>query len=438
MTHNYKLRTVFGWIVLLIISLIPVLLWLVFGPGISELTDYSSTTHALGEIFGLVGMTMFALTFVLSTRIKYIEDVFGGLDKAYIVHALLGGTALILILAHPIFLVLKFIPSEISTAAKYLLPSSNISVNLGIIALTIMVILIYITLYTKIKYHTWKFTHEFLGLVFLFALLHIFLVRGSATADNIFDGYYIYASVVSFIGLFSFSYSLFLKNRIIKNAVYKINDIKTSKDLFVLELTPEHKPLSYKSGQFVFVRFYNNKLSKEAHPFSIASKSDSESMRIIVKKLGDFTNNLEYLKVGDKVSLEGPYGRFHFKNYASKDQIWIASGIGITPFIGMAEDLEEKKVNVDLYYTTKDKSDMVGYDLFNQIALNNKHFRFIDWSSNEKGRITLENIKKISGTLKNKEFLICGSPQFKESIINELRKEKIKNKNIHEEAFDFR
>jgi predicted ferric reductase len=335
---------------------------------------------------------------------------------------------------------LKFVPSNIAQAAEYILPSIHWSVNFGIIALTGMLILIYITLYTKMKYHKWKFTHEFLGLMFFFAVLHIFLVRGNASADNIFDGYYIYAAIVSLIGLGAFSYSLFIKNRLVKNAVYKIKNIEQSKDMFEIDLVPEHKPINYKSGQFIYIRFYNEKLSKEPHPFSIASKSGENTIKIVVKKLGDFTNYLENLKVGEKVSIEGPYGRFNFRKYRDKDQIWIAAGIGITPFLGMAEDLLniEKHGKIELYYTVRNEPEFIGYDKFSKIASNIEGFSFVPWISNKNGRINVNVIKKFSGNLRDKEVFICGPERFKESLIKQIVNEGTKKSSIHEEAFEFR
>lgn len=434
-----NLKRFLGWTVLLLISLSPVLLLFLLGPEAKEFNNYSDITHSLGEVFGLVGMTMFALTFVLSTRIKHIEEIFGGLDKVYIVHGIFGGTALILILFHPIFLVLKFVPSSIGLAAKYLLPSYYWSVNLGIIALIGLIFLISATLFTKIKYHTWKFSHEFLGLVFIIAVLHIFLVRGVASQDNIFYGYYTYAAVVSFIGLLAFFYSLFIKKRVLKNAVYTISIIEQNNDKFTIKMTPDHKPISYKSGQFIFVRFYNENLSKEEHPFSIASASNSNEIKIIIKKLGDFTNKLEHLKVGDKVSVEGPYGRFNTSD-KSTNQIWIAGGIGITPFLGMLEDIWNgtRKVSVDLYYSVRTDSDFISHDFISTIASKIKSFKFIPWNSTDKGYLTAEKIEKISGNLKGKVFFICGPSRFKESLIRDLVKRGVDKSSIHEEAFDFR
>ncbi len=429
-----------GILSITLLTIIPIIFWATLGPDAAEAMNYANITHDLGEVFGLLGMTLFALTFILSTRLKFIENLFGGLDKVYVVHGIVGGLALIFVLFHPIFLVLKFIPSEISTAAGYLIPSSYWSTNFGIIALLGMIILIYITLYSKMKYHRWKFTHEFLGLIFLFAVLHVFLVRGEASGDIIFSGYYVYATLVSAIGLGAFFYSLVIKNRFIKNAVYRIEKIKKNGDLFEISLVPEHKPIEYKSGQFIFVRFYNKNLSKEAHPFSIASKSNENEIKIIVKQLGDFTNKLIHLERGNKVSLEGPYGKFHFKHYNNKDQIWIGSGIGITPFLGMVMDLENEreKENVDFYCLVRENSEIIARDMLEEISQKRKGFRFIEWNSHKKGRIDVNIIKNISGNLMNKDILLCGSPKFKESIIKQLMKKGVKKSNIHEEVFDFK
>ena len=433
---------IFGWSVIILLSLLPVFLLFYLGPN-TNLSSYPELTHKLGEIFALVGITMFALTFILTMRLKFIEDIFGGLDKVYIVHCILGGTALILIVFHPILLVLRYIPSNLYQAALYLLPSSFWSVNFGIIAMIGFVALIYATLYSKIKYNLWKVSHKFLGLVFVFAVLHMFLVRGVASRDAIFNGYYIYAAIVSIIGLLSFSYTVFLKNLFSKKSItYKIESIKKVKETHEFVFLPQGNALKYKSGQFIFVRFYNEKLSREAHPFSIASKSNDPKIKVIVKKLGDFTNTLDHVSVGDKVVIEGPYGRFN-KNKTddfSFDQVWIAGGIGITPFIGMAEDLVEKgaKNHVDLYYSVKTREDLVGLDKLREIEKDNKNFRTFPWISKENGYLTVKEILKRSSPLLKKKFYLCGPAGFKKSIKEDLILSGVSNSNIYEEDFTFR
>lgn len=50
------------------------------------------------------------------------------------------------------------------------------------------------------------------------------------------------------------------------------------------------------------------------------------------------------LKEGDLALVEGPYGLFSSKYAKEKEQVWIAGGIGITPFLSLAKDMYTNKV----------------------------------------------------------------------------------------------
>ncbi|MDR2015160.1 MAG: ferric reductase-like transmembrane domain-containing protein [Azoarcus sp.] len=109
------------------------------------------------------------------------------------------------------------------------------------------------------------------------------------------------------------------------------------------------------AGQFAFVRFTGNN-GEEAHPFTISSAWKNDGLlRFHVKNLGDYTARLPVtLKAGDRVTVEGPYGCFRFEN--GTRQIWVAGGIGITPFLARMEELvhrESAKVAVDLFYCAR-------------------------------------------------------------------------------------
>lgn len=433
-------KKIIGLSVFILLSLVPIFLLFYLGPNTNREYNFSEITHKLGQITALVGITMFALTFVLSSRMRFIENLFGGLDKMYSVHGILGGTALTLILFHPILLVLKFIPSNIKLAASYLLPSSFWSVNLGFIALAGMIILIMITLYSKIKYHKWKISHRFLGIIFILAVLHMFLVRGNASRDLIFNGYYTYAAIVSIIGIGSFSYATFIRNLIFKEKKYQVSEIRKNVNVYEIMLSPLSKPIQYKSGQFIFVRFYNNKLSKEQHPFSIASGSNENKIKIFVKNLGDFTSNLDVVKVGDKVLVEGPYGKFNKNSNENLDKVWIAGGIGITPFIGMTNDIINNTIKnkVYLFYSVKSREDLIALKYLKSIEEKNKNFNIFPWITNEKGYLNIKYISEKVGNLNNKEFYICGPYEFKKSLKKSIINSGVPEKRIHEEDFNFR
>ncbi len=432
-----KYKKIIGWTILLAISFLPILPWYFFRPE-TDLSSYANFTHAIGQLTGLIGMTMFALTFMLSTRMRFIEDLFGGLDKVYVVHKILGATSLILILFHPIFLVLKYVPSNMELAAKYLLPFDALAVDLGIIALLVMIILIFVSFYFKIRYQIWKFSHEFLGLAFILALLHIILVRGIVSRDYIFEGYYAYVIIVGIIGLSGFIYGLIIKRRL-NQYEYKVDNVILKNDIYDITMSPESNPMKYKSGQFIFLKFYSKKLTKEPHPFSIASSSSNPKVRVVVKNLGDYTSRLSELKKGDKVMVEGPYGRFNYaRNHA--DQVWIAGGIGITPFIGMAEDLKGKKNKnqITLFYSVRQKDDFIALEQFRAIEKSTDTFKIVPWATSEHGRLTIENIIKETGKLKNKEFYLCGPKEFKNSLTNALIQQGASKSKIYSEEFEFK
>ena len=431
-----------GTLIIVVLSLIPVFLLFQYGPS-RDMTSYSEITHRLGQIAALVGVTLFALTFVLSTRFRFIENLFGGLDKVYMAHGIMGSIALVLLLFHPILLVLKFLPANFNLAAVYLLPGSYWSVNFGIIALFGLATLVGVTLYSRMKYQKWKFTHEFLGTVFIIAMLHIFLVRNQAARDYIFNGYYLFAGIVAGIGIIAFAYSLILRKRIAEHRTYRVKNIQTLGTVFGITFSPERDALKYNSGQFVFLRFFSKKISSEPHPFSIASKSDDPELKVYIKKLGDFTSELVNLKVGDKAIIEGPYGRFSYKNDNPKldrlDQVWVAGGIGITPFIGMAQDLEKLMKNkITLYYAVNVEDELLELDLFKSIEKSNNNFQIIPWIKDKNGYLDAKIIREHSGSLKTKEFYICGPPGMKSALAKGLMDSGVKKNRIIMEDFSFR
>jgi predicted ferric reductase len=423
-------KSFLGWTAIILIALIPVFLFIVLG------SHYSISLRTLGRIFALVGITLFALNFILSTRLKFLEETFGGMDKVYLVHGIVGGTAFMFILAHPIFLVANLIPSHIVQAASFFIPGGILSLDFGLIAILGLVSLIFITFFAKIKYNHWKFTHEFMGGVFAIAVLHILLVPTSVASDNIFPGYYLFASIITAIGAIAFVYSLIIRKKL-KYAPYVVKQIKINNNIIELELEPEAKPIQYQSGQFVFLRFDNKSLTKEPHPFSIASKSNFPIIKVFIKESGDFTNNLTSLRNGDRVSLEGPYGKFNFRNFEEKSQIWIAGGIGITPFLGMIEELKEMP-NYNAVFIYSFKENYIVTKKFADEMNKMKNLEFVSWNSEKMGNLTIGKIIEDKISLKNKDILICGPSVMKESLIKGLNELGIKKNKIHEEVFDLK
>src|SRR3970040_78401 len=116
----------------------------------------------------------------------------------------------------------------------------------------------------------------------------------------------------------------------------------------------------HRAGQFLFVRFPSEKDLNESHPFTISSAPSEDVLRLTIKASGNFTRDLfSNLKAGSDAVVEGAYGSFDYRTGGGK-QIWVAGGIGITPFLSFIRDLEtDLGHDVDFYYTLRHRGEPV-------------------------------------------------------------------------------
>lgn len=389
-------------IVLWIALIPPIIIWTSMMPLSYRFGSLTMVVKSLGQISGLLGMALMANVIILSSRLPLVEKYLVSLDRAYKYHHLIGGVAFILLLAHPIFLSLSYISSSLYLAAVFLLPTlSRIDILTGEISLFLMMGLLVITFFRFLKYPLWKLTHKFLNLAFFFAVIHLLLVTSDISNNLILKTYYLI--LIAVVG-----FALIYKNLMIKKYSYKlVKENKLNSEMTELLLEPVENKLRYSSGQFVFLEIKDSLFSPEAHPFSIASSSKDNFLRLVVKNLGDYTSQINLLKEGVTVNLEGPYGRFSPEFYKAKEFIWIAGGIGITPFIGMAEDLKADQ-KADLYFSFSKKEEEIFSDYFKGATEKNSGFKYYPHLTEEKGRLTAGQVNEKSGSLSNKIIFVCG------------------------------
>ena len=111
----------------------------------------------------------------------------------------------------------------------------------------------------------------------------------------------------------------------------------------------------HRAGQFAFLTADRR---EGAHPFTVSGADDGTGrVEFSIKALGDYTRRLQKsLKVGQAVTIEGPYGCFDFERDDGRPQIWVAAGIGVTPFISWLESLQAEPArapNATLYYCVR-------------------------------------------------------------------------------------
>jgi len=419
-----------GWILIIVLALIPVLIWLGIEPINARFTNFTQTMTNLGRIFALVGVSLFSLTFLLNTRLKLVENLFGGLDKTYKAHHICGATAFLFVLFHPIFLSIQYILISANLAAQFFLPSlDKIDVSAGIVALLLMTILLVITFFVKLKYPNWKFSHKFLGLAFIFAILHVLLISSDISRSGALKTYIV---LMLIIGITSFSYkTLFYGLK--KKSVFVVEQVKKiNQNIVEICLAPKNHFGVFKPGQFIFASFKDKEIGEEYHPFTISSSPSEEQLRLTIKESGDYTEKLKNLKPQTKTLIEGPYGGFYSKKEG--EQIWIAGGIGITPFLSMARSIKTNN-KIDLFYTVKEKKDAVFIEELQKISKQKNNFTVHAYYSSLQGRMIAKNITEHTKNIENKEIFLCGPAQMMLDLKKQLISLGANRNNIYFEEF---
>lgn len=118
-------------------------------------------------------------------------------------------------------------------------------------------------------------------------------------------------------------------------------------------LVPLGRPAAFAPGQFAML-FLEGKEGWHRHPFTISSSPQDKVLRFAVKALGDGTSELaDIVRPGVPAVIGGPFGRFSHDKGTST-QVWIAGGIGVTPFLSWlrALDAHPLRGRADFFYAT--------------------------------------------------------------------------------------
>lgn len=363
-----------GWLWIVILAGIPVLLWFL-GTRYPSDSAFVSAMAYIGQVTALVGTALFALSIIMSGRFRWLEKIFAGLNEVYVNHHKIGQVALVLLLAHPIFLIGKYSGGTWAGAAQFLLPGQDMAKTLGFYGLALMLLALILTLYLSLamKYNVWKFTHKFLGIAFVIASLHIWFIP-SDTSRNLPLRYYMLT--LSVIAIVVFVYHSLLHKYLVPQTKYVVKNLRRLNDTLVeIEMSAVNKKLNYQAGQFSFFSFQDDQVGTESHPFTISSSPKEENLFITVKNLGDYTANISKVKFGAEVLIQGPFGAFSYKKIPNKKQVWIAGGIGVTPFLSMLKDFDPSDdYQIDFYYCVRNKEELFDVEKIKDVAVkvNNK------------------------------------------------------------------
>jgi len=418
-------------LVLSVISLLLLLITVVFFTAASPVRmDFPIYLRTFGLLFAAVGIVMIFLQFVFVSRIKIIE-IGIGLDRMLRWHRIMGRTGLALVTLHAVMIAFYRI-----TVFGELFPNTFIWV--GLIALIgFMITAALASLYKKIAiaYETWRNIHLLNYLLFPFVLIHVFYhtLPGSLLCYLYLVLAVLFAAVIVY---------RLISIRYIKNNPYEVVKVsQEAEDIWSLYF--KGKKIQYRPGQFMFIQLLRNGRLSSPHPFTISNSPTREHLSITPKDLGDFTSTIKETRVGDKAYIDAPYGVFSFLNYDQKELVFIAGGIGITPFMSMLRYIYDLRLDlkVTLFWVNGSEMNLCFREELKQIQEALPHLRVVlvmtrqdDWEG-EKGRLDADIIEKHLDTLEHKDFFVCGPVEMNRAVIALLKKMNVPSSRIHSELF---
>ena len=420
---------------LFVVLAIPILLWLQVQT-ISTNSIYSILA-GFGEIAGITGTVLFSIGLLLSARPAFLEKIFHGLNALYDYHSKIGQIAVILLLFHPLLLLARYTTTTLE-ATRFFSFTANWQQDLGLAALYLTIVVIVLTLYIRPKYTIWKYVHKFLGVALFLGALHIYFIPSFVLNSSVALKTYVLGWVL--FALSVWLYRSVFGNKFVAIYEYKVSNITKLNDAVTsIEMCPIKEKMNFVPGQFVFISFEGAQSSREPHPFSLTSLPTDDCLNVSIKALGDYTSTIaEKVKMGDRVFVEGPFGTFSYKGTGHTKQIWIAGGIGITPFISLVQDLfHAKSHEVHMYYAVRNKKEAVYLSFLEKIASLLENFSITPFYSDTKNYLTPEYILANTTNSQEYDILICAPPKMIESFRKKFRKLGITRKQLISEEFDF-
>ncbi|MDH5661217.1 MAG: ferric reductase-like transmembrane domain-containing protein, partial [Gammaproteobacteria bacterium] len=299
----------------------------------------------LSSAFGMIGLVIILLEFVLSGRFKNISAPIG-IDIIMRSHQLMGRVVIIILLIHPVFYSLpnnSLLPWDTTlTQSTRLDMIDTITGLLAWLGLALIVLLALRRDAEQSNYEGWRRSHLILAIATAcLALVHAF-GAGRYTEFASLDLLWFSLGLLALFALIHVYLTVPLQQR---SRAYLVDSVsKEANRTWCLVLKPEHGlVMDYLAGQFVWLKFSGPFLSLQEHPFSISSHpANQQALEFTIKEFGDFTNHIGQLPIGAKVYVDGPYGHFTMKQRYAEGVMLIAGGVGIAPIVSILRQLAEE------------------------------------------------------------------------------------------------
>ncbi len=233
--------------------------------------------------------------------------------------------------------------------------------------------------------------------------------------------------------------------------VEKKDEAKGTKSFF---FEPE-KPVSFLPGQFFYLTLpslkYPDSRGNTRHFTICSSPTEGEKLRITtrIREESGYKKSLDELEINSQVEGEGPNGTFILNDNDLGPHVFLAGGIGITPFRCIIKYAIDKNLQIPMHliYSNSIPEEIAFRQEFTQWAASYPNLKVEmtiskpeeskeEWGGLT-GRIDENMIKKLvpSDSLSSATFWVSGPPAFVDAIQDILGKVGVTSNRLRSEKF---
>jgi predicted ferric reductase len=425
--------------------------WLADGTALSGIRTFVGWRNLWMQLSGVLAIGVMSVALLLALRPVRLEPWLGGLDKMYRLHKWLGMAALALSTSHwlmaqgPKWLTGLGLmtrgarpprpPLPEGALRQFLLSQRGLAESVGEWTFYLAAVLMVVALVKWFPYKFFLKTHQLLAAAYLALVAHaLVLLQWDywATPLGLVMAVLLLAGSVAALLLLP---GRLARSRRVDGQVLRVRR-QERLGVLEIEIQLQDRWAGHAAGQFAFVTLHAD---EGPHPYTISSswKNDGR-VTFLIKALGDYTQTLPArVAVGDAVTLEGPYGRFNFEGPKQR-QIWVAGGIGITPFVARMKDLAHKPDTrtVDLLHTTAVYDQNV-MGLLQQDAQAAGVRLQVMWDKRD-GRLDARGLARMVPDWQQADIWFCGPAAFGQALREGLLAMGMDRRSFHQEMFEMR
>jgi predicted ferric reductase len=303
------------------------------------------TWFVVGEVMGISAAVLLACTAILAVRLRPLEWLFGDMTKVYVAHGIVGLTMFSLVTLHPLLYVVGALPAT-DAAAGIIVPFKLVVLD-WISWITIALALLP-TLFIRLPFDLWRYTHFFLGAALVDTAVSLTIT--SKTFDTFkVPALRYYLFFLFGLGILAVLYMVVIRRIAEPKHEYAVEEAEHHPEANAIELRlrATGRPLRFKAGQFTYVDLLDDRVQVKrgfgAHPYSISSGPQEETLSVIVGADGPTTKRIQGIVDRDEARalVHGAYGRLAYGLEGPGKRLWLGGGIGITPFLSLAEELAD-------------------------------------------------------------------------------------------------